>query len=301
MAFEQQLEADRIDDFNLFSAFVRVPLLILEGVLGQQQQQQQEGEEEQSKCERSTLPKHSSETRPQDHTVSSPLRVVSNDNMSSSSAVRGGNANAKKQLGWMDKSNSYSSLSRTRSGHTSLADIVGSPRLKKNRQTSWSDESGLSLVEYLGESIKHEPLSPYHNATSTKAPAIKSAMKRSRSIRHHALDGEKQKRYIPNMPINPNSSGLVMPSRPYHGKDTPPPTGEFSPQWGWYTSLTPPSDAMYASAKSHQQHHKRSASEPARVAIPPPEIIRDENQANQVFQTLQNSHAPVGWRTSVPI
>mmetsp|Transcript_27578 Transcript_27578/g.67077 ORF Transcript_27578/g.67077 Transcript_27578/m.67077 type:complete len:206 (+) Transcript_27578:80-697(+) len=151
MAFEQQLEADRIDDFNLFSAFVRVPLLILEGVLGQQQQQQQEGEEEQSKCERSTLPKHSSETRPQDHTVSSPLRVVSNDNMSSSSAVRGGNANAKKQLGWMDKSNSYSSLSRTRSGHTSLADIVGSPRLKKNRQTSWSDESGLSLVEYLGE------------------------------------------------------------------------------------------------------------------------------------------------------
>mmetsp|Transcript_27577 Transcript_27577/g.67075 ORF Transcript_27577/g.67075 Transcript_27577/m.67075 type:complete len:274 (+) Transcript_27577:695-1516(+) len=151
------------------------------------------------------------------------------------------------------------------------------------------------------QSIKHEPLSPYHNATSTKAPAIKSAMKRSRSIRHHALDGEKQKRYIPNMPINPNSSGLVMPSRPYHGKDTPPPTGEFSPQWGWYTSLTPPSDAMYASAKSHQQHHKRSASEPARVAIPPPEIIRDENQANQVFQTLQNSHAPVGWRTSVPI
>jgi hypothetical protein len=38
MAFEQPLEADQIDlessDFNIFSAFVRVPLLILGGVLG---------------------------------------------------------------------------------------------------------------------------------------------------------------------------------------------------------------------------------------------------------------------------
>lgn len=34
MAFDQNLEADRIDGFSLFSAFVRVPLLVLGGILG---------------------------------------------------------------------------------------------------------------------------------------------------------------------------------------------------------------------------------------------------------------------------
>jgi hypothetical protein len=36
MAFDHKLEADRIDDFNFnfFSAFVRVPLLIIGGILG---------------------------------------------------------------------------------------------------------------------------------------------------------------------------------------------------------------------------------------------------------------------------
>ena len=34
MAFDRPIEADRIEDFNLFSAFVRAPLWILVGVLG---------------------------------------------------------------------------------------------------------------------------------------------------------------------------------------------------------------------------------------------------------------------------
>jgi len=34
MAFNQKIEADRIDDFNLFSAFVRIPLLIIGGIFG---------------------------------------------------------------------------------------------------------------------------------------------------------------------------------------------------------------------------------------------------------------------------
>lgn len=150
------------------------------------------------------------------------------------------------------------------------------------------------------QSIKHEPNSPYHGATSTKAPVMKSAMKRSRSIRNNSMGGA-EKRYIPNM--KQASNGLIMPTRPYHGKDSPP-TGEFSPQWGWYTSLTPPDVGMYSKSQ-----HKRSASEPARVQIlatgqkepNSTTTIQDENhQANHVFQSLQNSHAPVGW-TSVPI
>lgn len=159
------------------------------------------------------------------------------------------------------------------------------------------------------QSTKHEPISPYHNATSTKAPPvpIKSAMKRSGSIRTHSLEQKETKRYIPNMKQATN--GIVIPTRPY-GKDhaaTPPTngdqfTGEFSPQWGWYTSLTPP-DVMYA--KNHPHHHKRSATEPIpRMTIPEkPAIIEDDeniHHANQVFQCLQNSQKPVAW-TSVPI
>lgn len=287
MAFDQQLEADRVDDFNLFSVFARVPLLILEGVLGQQksQQQSQQGENTMydSTCERSTLPK---ETKRQD-------RIVSNDSMSPIGTTK------VKHLSQLEGELS-NSLSR-KSRHTSSVDLAGSADVKRNRQTSWSDESGLSLVEYLDESVKHDPISPYHGATSTKAPVVKSAMKRSRSIRNNYMDGA-EKRYIPNM--KQASNGLIMPTRPFHGKDSPP-TGEFSPQWGWYTSLTPPDVGMYSSNKSH---HKRSASEPARVQILANQkdpnsttTIQDENhQANHVFQSLQNSHAPVGW-TSVPI
>ena len=147
------------------------------------------------------------------------------------------------------------------------------------------------------QSVKHEPVSPYQNATSTKAPVIKSAMKRSSSMRNHSLDGEK--RYIPKMNQGGANNGIVMPSRPFHAKDAPPPTGEFSPQWGWYASLTPP-EAMYS--KTHHEHHKRSASEPVPIMPIPdqPAIIKDEHQANHVFQTLQNSQAAVAW-TSVPI
>lgn len=156
------------------------------------------------------------------------------------------------------------------------------------------------------QSAKHDPISPYENATSTKAPVIKSAMKRSTSIRNNAHGGGREKRYIPKMNQAANG-GIVMPSRPYHGKDTPPTGGgdSFSPQWGWYTSLTPP-DVMYsAKTNQHHHHHKRSQSELVSASIPEqksfnPPIIKDENQANLVFQTLQKSQAPVGW-TSVPI
>jgi len=285
MAFEQQLEADRIDDFNLFSAFVRVPLLILEGVLGQQEKDET-NERLEDNCERSTLPP-SSESKPQNENA--PARTISNEDLSNSPTTQ------RTPLSRLE-TKSNQSLTR-RSSHTSLNNLIGSPNGRKSRRkASWSDESGHNLVEYLDESVKHEPISPYQNLTSTKAPVIKSAMKRSRSIRNQSLD-DPERRYIPNMNQGANN-GIIMPARPYQTKDAPPPAGEFSPQWGWYTSLTPP-DVMYSAAKNH----KRSATEPVpRMSIPEQKthIIKDENQANQVFQSLQNSQAPVAW-TSVPI
>lgn len=139
MAFEQQLEADRIDDFNLFSAFVRVPLLILEGVLGQQKEEPKKKERLDDACERSTT---EATKLPQNETV----RVVSDEDLSLSTLSTSPNSN-RKPLVRLEGGGKSNALSR-KSSLTSFTDLV-TP--KKTRQTSWSDESGLSLVEYLDE------------------------------------------------------------------------------------------------------------------------------------------------------
>lgn len=148
--------------------------------------------------------------------------------------------------------------------------------------------------------VLHEP-SPYHSATSTTVPkAMKSAIKRSRSVR----GGEEQKmegatsdrtRYIPKMNHrSENNKGLIMPTRPYGGSDATNNGGIESPQWGWYTNLTPPSPEMYHS------HFSKASSKPQVGVASPPFMPSGKCGHNQVFQHLQNSKAPVGW-TSVPI
>jgi hypothetical protein len=142
------------------------------------------------------------------------------------------------------------------------------------------------------QSVRHEPISPYHNATSTTAPkpAIKkSSMTRSRSIHNNAVVEADRTRYIPNM--NKGGKGMTMPLRPYGNKDAPS-GAEFSPQWGWYTTLTPP-DVMYGA-------NNKVLSMSARLPNAPIISEAPENCANQVFQSLQNATTPVGW-TSVPI
>jgi len=144
MAFDQHLEADRIDDFNLFSAFVRVPLLILEGVLGQQQQKQQKKDEpsgERLDNVLSNCSKERNENTSQDHSANSPPRVVSNDDLASPLSKR-------KPLSRLEGQTNNNSLSRRRTNNTSLVALADYPGLKR---TSWSDESGRSLVQYLDE------------------------------------------------------------------------------------------------------------------------------------------------------
>eukprot|EP00980_Cylindrotheca_fusiformis_P002805 scaffold672_cov126-Cylindrotheca_fusiformis.AAC.6 len=145
------------------------------------------------------------------------------------------------------------------------------------------------------QSVRHEPSSPYENATSTIAPKPamkKSSMRRSRSIRNNAVE-EDRKRYIPNM--SKEGKGLTMPVRPHGSREHGSPGGEFSPQWGWYTNLTPP-DVMYGanSNKTRRQVIESGFHKTVRIPDGP------ENRPNDVFQSLQNSKTPVGW-TSVPI
>lgn len=88
-----------------------------------------------------------------------------------------------------------------------------------------------------------------------------SMMTRSRSIRHELEENParthgRDKSYLPRM--TPQGGGVVMPTM----RDTQPPGGGGmdSPQWGWYTNLTPPSPEMYTSNPLHCKKHTNSSS-----------------------------------------
>ena len=73
-------------------------------------------------------------------------------------------------------------------------------------------------------------------------------MTRSRSIRHqleeNQLHAARDKSYLPRM--TPHGGGVVMPTMHNHPHHAPGVNGGIeSPQWGWYTNLTPPSPEMY--------------------------------------------------------
>lgn len=149
------------------------------------------------------------------------------------------------------------------------------------------------------QSVPHEP-SPYSSVTSTSAPKpVRSAMRRSRSVRLEA-DGmgplPDRTRYIPRMTAA--KSSLIMPTRPF-GSDVAN-NGVESPQlgYGFYTNLTPPTPEMY------QNHVSRNAKTSAVSSMPTytatSVLSTGRAQHNHVFQNLQNSKAPMGW-TSVPI
>jgi hypothetical protein len=143
------------------------------------------------------------------------------------------------------------------------------------------------------QSVRHEP-SPYSLSTTTCAPKpVKSALRRSESIKNDADTLSQlpdRTRYIPKMTAAKTS--LILPTRPYGDASR---DGVESPQlgYGFYMNLTPPTPEMYhpSYSKMQQQLHPRSnlGSLPIR------------SQQNHVFQSLQNKNAQqMGW-TSVPI
>lgn len=78
-------------------------------------------------------------------------------------------------------------------------------------------------------------------------------MTRTRSVRHQleentSSSSRDNKSYLPRM--TPHGGGVVMPTMHNHHPHPPSSSsalngGIDSPQWGWYTNLTPPSPQMY--------------------------------------------------------
>eukprot|EP00549_Striatella_unipunctata_P009005 CAMPEP_0118711010 /NCGR_PEP_ID=MMETSP0800-20121206/23789_1 /TAXON_ID=210618 ORGANISM="Striatella unipunctata, Strain CCMP2910" /NCGR_SAMPLE_ID=MMETSP0800 /ASSEMBLY_ACC=CAM_ASM_000638 /LENGTH=239 /DNA_ID=CAMNT_0006615435 /DNA_START=150 /DNA_END=869 /DNA_ORIENTATION=- len=109
------------------------------------------------------------------------------------------------------------------------------------RKTSWSDESGQSLVEYMDEANR-EPGQSYSSSSSLSSAAtkpIKSAMRPSTRAQQLRFDTSQC------IPKGLGNGGLVMPSRPGGTSTAPNGAGHVSPEWGWYISTTPPTPDMY--------------------------------------------------------
>jgi hypothetical protein len=126
MAFVHDIEADRIDDFNLFSAFVRVPLLILGGVLG--------GGKDGSK----------SRGHGDDEDMGGSLCTAATHTMKS----------AEHDANVMDCSSSSLTSSPQHANCRIVSDTdieeteMDTEGLKRSKKMSWSDSVGLRLVEY---------------------------------------------------------------------------------------------------------------------------------------------------------
>mmetsp|Transcript_12404 Transcript_12404/g.31263 ORF Transcript_12404/g.31263 Transcript_12404/m.31263 type:complete len:311 (+) Transcript_12404:196-1128(+) len=310
MAFDQALEADRIDGFNLFSAFVRVPLLVLGGILG--------GDEHSSSndIDSAVLSNHGiSREDSTENDIASIASGVKNISVN-------GNDSANRLIQRRNSSNAAIAENTVRrdSPETTTDQTSGMKRTKN--KLSWSDESGLPLV-YENDESTHQDynVSPYKAATGSYQKPTKSAMRKSKSSRHDSNGLADQdeptpgaSRYIPNMNPRTAGKGIIMPTRPYAGRYTPGDnkmlgsSGTESPQWGWYINTTPPTPELY---------HSRSGSSLNSATIPknhltkvgpnsPTRTARNSDAKscqNQVFQNLQNSTKanPVAGWTSIPI
>jgi hypothetical protein len=137
MAFDQQLEADRIDGFNLFSAFVRVPLLVLGGILGSDELSRsndidsdaalvKHGRSDEDDKENAASDEDNSDGRCHDKGSDCTNRLVQRRQQSNTRLDHSGTG---------DSSDSV----RDPCHHTS--------GIKRTKRMSWSDERGLPLVD----------------------------------------------------------------------------------------------------------------------------------------------------------
>ncbi|VEU39965.1 unnamed protein product [Pseudo-nitzschia multistriata] len=307
MAFEQSLDADRVDGFNIFSAFVRVPLLVLGGILGA------DGSASANAMGSDSLmgPCHGKSIDDDENDSTTPTNNLDEHS-------RGEAMDCTKLLNQQEMTNAASAdigpLERDTTD-VRQENSLNNTEIKQTKNLSWSDESGLPLVYENDESVlHHDPNSnPYASAT---AKPTKSAMRKSRSIRHVAgrlahqerITPAGTSRYIPNMKPRATGNGLIMPTRPYGGhpsvdnKANGTNGAEMSPQWGWYINTTPPTPELY-------YKHSASCSTAVRKqvsekAVPTASGITDGKPCqNRVFQDLQNSTKtnPMGGWTSIPI
>ncbi|CAB9509011.1 expressed unknown protein [Seminavis robusta] len=299
MAFDQPLEADRVDD-NFLISLVRGPVLgALSWIMGGEDADDSERELRRG-LEDMIIDDEAEEERV-NHNDNGYHHHLANDKQQQQQP--------KANLPRMVHSDvSVSEIAGTTMDHNNMMMIKNHnyhlPRSEKKKM-SWSD----NLVEYMDEeSVRHEPGTAAGSSSGIAKP-IKSAMTRTASIRSHSLAGgsssassssssaeekERKIRYLPSG-LDRAHNGLIMPTRPV-GNDN---NGIDSPQWGWYAlNTTPPTPEMYHSRSSLRQSQKTTMSAASSSEGDNPAI----RGPNRVFQGLKagSNRPPVGW-PSVPL
>lgn len=156
MAFDRPLEADRVDNLGLLSSFVRAPFVApimwaIGGLLPEEKEKtasltsKQQLQEGLSRGSSNETPESNNDTKPQD-TIDILIETSNRtDNSSSSSSLRRNTAKFEGLSTFKHHPN--------QSGDDQDEDIQSTSlwQTKKNRKTSWSDESGQDLVQYCNE------------------------------------------------------------------------------------------------------------------------------------------------------
>lgn len=158
MAFDRPIEADRIDDFNLISAFVRAPLWILSGFLGIKTTNDDDDivrlprlddDLHSNSCSSSSSSNHHHHEH---HHCSSPRGVVTSLSASTTTTTRS------LQLGETAPWDAAVFHQRTSDDPVDEASssTTCTDGLNRSKNLSWSDQSGQRLCEYANEVRKKE-------------------------------------------------------------------------------------------------------------------------------------------------
>ena len=146
MAFDRPLEADRIDDFNLISAFVRAPLWLLSGFLGSKKT---DDDDDIVRPPRLDDDHSNSCSSSHDHYASS--RGVTSQAASNTRPLPRREAADLSDDPSSRMVSDYSAAGSTEIGEASTS----TGGLKRNKyftkNLSWSDQSGQRLCEYANE------------------------------------------------------------------------------------------------------------------------------------------------------
>lgn len=150
MAFDQAMEADRIDDFGLFSAIVHAPLWILGSILGSGKGRSSSRCHDDNEKASSHGPDHNADSAWSSQTCSHNSTSGEIESSSSNNPLMRARVAPLEQAKSIDASprRSPTSSMDVFSSSMDTGELYGLLRTKK---MSWSDESGQRLVEYADE------------------------------------------------------------------------------------------------------------------------------------------------------
>lgn len=301
MAFEIPLDADKVDDLNIFSTLVRAPVIgTLMWMFGGAKGQQHDGDEE----IREHCLEYDDGDEYYDNSISNHQSGTKYSKQYAPTLKKAAPSLLGSEISESELVESLDAVSLYGYAGSHLSNYNTTTTMPK-KELSWSDDVGKNLVVYEDESTIHEP-KPCHEQPT------RPSLVRSRSIRSDAnnlMNSQIDNKFLPTNPHRPNKPLMKHHTMPYpmHHQTVEPyssgTNGYDSPQWGWYINTTPPSPEMFHTSRNKARKGVDSSSDTSDISRDSAlTTISGNNAPNPVFQCLQDKHkaTPAGW-PSVPL